>query len=380
MPTGIENLYIQKYNKRLRLGFTTGTCAAAAAKGAASMLLKREKTKEVMIITPKGIALVLPLVDVILEKEYASCGVIKDAGDDPDVTDGLFIGVNVCKSTDPHITITGGKGVGTITQKGMDQPVGEAAINRVPREMIENAVLEVCHELGYEGGIEVEVFVPQGEEITKKTFNSRLGIKGGISILGTSGIVEPMSNAALIETIRTEIKMKEANDQKIILVTPGNYGQAFSADRLDLGKSIKCSNFVGETVDACVEFGMEKVLFVAHLGKFIKVAGGIMNTHSKEADCRAELLAAHALLAGGSAELARKILATLVTEEGIPIVKEAGLLDQVMASVLKKITFYLNQRSGNALEVGVILFSNQWGRLGETGNAEMMINELKDRR
>ena len=239
--TGLEQYYILKNNKKLHYGYTTGTCAAAASKAAAEMLLSGHKVQEVELMTPKGIPLCLGIEEISMEKEKVSCAVRKDGGDDPDATHGILIFSSVKKIPEKRIVIDGGIGVGRVTKKGLEQGVGNAAINRVPREMIANEVKEICEAAGYEGGISVKISVPEGEEIAKKTFNPKLGIEGGISILGTSGIVIPMSEEALIASIRVEMEMKKANGAQYLLITPGNYGADFcrSEMKLNLDNAMK---------------------------------------------------------------------------------------------------------------------------------------------
>lgn len=375
---GLEDCYVIKNSKKLQCGYTTGSCAAAAAKAATSMLLLQKKQTEVDLMTPKGILLHLVLEDVSLEKGQAVCAVRKDGGDDPDATTGLLIYASVRKSDTPGVQIDGGKGVGRVTKRGLWQPVGEAAINRVPREMIRNAVQSVCEALGYPGGISVVISVPGGEEVAKKTFNPRLGIEGGISILGTSGIVVPMSETALIASIRLEMEMRHANGDEYLIITPGNYGEDFLREHveIDLKNSMKCSNYVGETLDMAAEMGVKGILFIAHIGKFIKVSGGIMNTHSRHADSRAELMAAQAVRAGADLETVRRILDTITTEEAIDILNEKNLTGQVMEIVTEKIHYYLQHRCGGALETEAVIFSNSHGYLGETKRAAEMLQRF----
>lgn len=375
---GLENCYVMKQNKRLRCGYTTGSCAAAAAKAAARMLLAGERVEQVDLMTPKGILLHLAILDARREAEAVSCAVRKDGGDDPDATDGLLIYARVEKSREPGIRLDGGAGVGRVTRKGLEQPVGAAAINRVPRKMILEAVGETAEELDYRGGLKVLIYVPGGEQVAEKTFNPRLGILGGISILGTSGIVVPMSEEALIASIRLEMEMRKAEGDAYLLMTPGNYGQAFLEEKknLDLSKAMKCSNFVGEIVDMAAELGMKGILFVAHIGKFIKVSGGIMDTHSKNADARAELLAAQAIRAGASLKLARKLLDTVTTEEGVALLDQEKLLEPVMKQVAERIWFYLQNRCKGTIQTEVILFSNEKGYLGETEGARNLLNNF----
>lgn len=376
--TGIEDCYVIKNNKKLRMGYTTGSCAAGAAKAAACMLLNGQEIRNISLVTPKGIELSLELLDIDRQEDRVSCAVRKDGGDDPDATNGILVYAEVKKCREPGIRIDGGKGVGRITKPGLEQPVGSAAINRVPRMMIHQGIEEICESVGYSGGISVVISIPEGEAIAGKTFNPRLGIVGGISVLGTSGIVEPMSEAALIRSIQVEMNMLTAAGAQYLLITPGNYGQAFVREQmhLDLEKAMKCSNFVGETIDMAVAGGVKGILFVAHIGKFIKVAGGIMNTHSRCADCRAELMTAFALRAGATLEQAGKLLDTLTTEEAVTLLEEYGLKEAVMPLIVERIIYYLDHRAYGKLELGLVLFSNEHGLLGKTDNVEEMIGKL----
>lgn len=376
MENGLENYYIIKNNKKLHYGYTTGSCAAAAAKAAVYMLLGGRKIERVDLRTPKGILLHLSIQDIHMEPSRVSCAVQKDGGDDPDATHGLLIYAEVTLTETPGVHVDGGKGVGRVTKKGLEQPVGAAAINKVPRAMIEGAVREAAEEFEYQGGFSVVISVPKGEETARKTFNPRLGIQGGISILGTSGIVVPMSEEALIASIGAEMSMKKENGNDYLLITPGNYGEAFLREYhdLDVENSMKCSNYVGETLDFAVNLGIKGILFVAHIGKFIKVSGGIMNTHSRSADSRAELMAAAAIRAGASLSLAKEILATITTEEAVGILKRNHLLTETMSEIIPRVHGYLQHRCGAALETEVILYSNEHGWLGQTQGANKMLH------
>lgn len=379
MKNGLEEYYIIKDNKKLRCGYTTGSCAAAAAGAAAAMLLSGKKVERVELLTPKGVLLHLEILEIQMGKETVSCAVRKDGGDDPDVTHGLLVFASVSRTQGTEIQIDGGIGVGRVTKRGLEQTVGEAAINRVPRAMI-RAEVEKCREtFCYEGGLRVVISVPGGEEAARKTFNPRLGIEGGISILGTSGIVVPMSEEALIASIRTEMAVRKASYGTYLLVTPGNYGADFvkTYPGVDLEQSVKCSNYVGETLDFAVNLGLQGLLFVAHIGKFIKVSGGIMNTHSRCADSRAELMAAAAVRSGADLETVRQILETITTEEALGILKEAGILKTAMEDVVGRIYYYLQHRCQSGLATEVILFSNEYGLLGQTAGAEEMLKKFQ---
>ncbi len=368
----------------MRYGFTTGSCAAAASKAAVYMLLTGKEKTTISIETPKGIPFTTPLVDIRRGETAVSCAVIKDGGDDPDVTTGAHIVSTVRllpARNAPYVTIEGGAGVGRVTKPGLDQMPGNAAINHVPREMITREVLEVCTLCDYHGGIAVEISVPEGEIIAQKTFNPRLGIVGGISILGTSGIVEPMSSQALLDTIRVELNQKKALGYTIAAVSPGNYGLDFMKETygFDLDTSVKCSNFIGDTIDMAAETGFDKMLLTGHIGKLIKVSGGMMNTHSKEGDCRMELLAAAAITAGCSLEGVRKILDAVTTEEGIRILQAEGndILQKTMSLVVEKVMFYVNRRGNGKIQIEVMMYANDFGLLGCSAGAELYLKVLK---
>ena len=372
-------LYVYKNNQRLRCGHTTGSCATAAAKAAVTIMLSKKSLSEVSITTPNGTVLNLPVLDVKISENSVSCAVRKDGGDDIDATHGALVYAEV-SFIGSGINIDGGKGVGKVTKKGLDQPVGNAAINSVPRQTIFQAVKEVCTLYNYSGGVDVIISVPEGEQIAEKTFNPRLGIMGGISIIGTTGIVEPMSQEALVETIRTEMKMRLANGSAVILAVPGNYGEDFSQTvcSVPAEQMVKCSNFIGETIDSAVEFGAQGLLFISNIGKFVKVAGGIMNTHSRNAVCRLEILTAHAALAGADNKILLRIMDSVMTEDALDVLSENNLLQPVMKSITDKINFYLDNRAKGQVITGAIIFSSNHGMLGKTENADKLLKILED--
>ena len=377
--TGLEGYYTIKNNKKMRFGYTTGSCAAAAAKGAAAMLLENRQVRKVQLMTPKGILLELDILHAEQGEGWASCAVKKDGGDDPDVTNGLEIFVKAEKKELPGIVLEGGKGVGRVTKKGLEQPVGSPAINKIPRKMILKEAEEICSRTGYKGGLLLTVSVPGGEKVGARTFNPRLGIQGGISILGTSGIVEPMSETALIKSIEIEMRQKVENGAEYLLITPGNYGAAYLKEHMDLPfeESMKCSNYIGETLDMALDMGVKGIFFVSHIGKFVKVAGGIMNTHSRCADSRAELLAANAVRAGISLEGAREILGTITTDEALAVIQREDLLEPVMEELTKRILYYMNHRTYDRMLLGAVIFSNEYGYLGQTEHTEELIRLLQ---
>ena len=370
---------IKQNSHSLRKGFTTGTCAALAAKAAARLLLSSLTTNNVSILLPGGERIERPLAYQKLLGQTACCAIEKDSGDDPDVTNGIWVYASVSKISQ-GIEIDGGEGVGRVTKKGLDQPVGNAAINRVPRQMIKNAVFDEMVVWGYTQGLKVIISIPQGEEIAKKTFNPRLGIEGGLSILGSSGIVEPMSEEALFDSICLEIQMKAKNGYDYVALTPGNYGQDFLQDKLqiDMEKAVKVSNFIGGALNEAANAGLAGVLLVGHIGKLIKLAGGITQTHSKYGDCRLELLAAHCALAGADRMTIQGIMDAATTEAALEILEKQGLLKIVMESILKKIEKTVASCLGNNTLWGVAVFSSQYGLLMQSQNTHELADCIRE--
>ena len=367
--------------KNLRCGYTTGSCATAASKAAAAMLLTGERIDSVRIDTPKGIVLNLEPLEVMLTADFASCAIRKDSGDDPDDTNGVLVYAKVEKTAEPGIMIEGGVGVGRVTKPGLACAVGGPAINPTPRKLITTEVGKVMTEAGYTGGLKVTISIPAGVEIAKKTFNPRLGIIGGLSVLGTSGIVEPMSEKALVETMYVEIRAQQAAGNKNLLVFFGNYGEDFTRDemKLDLEGHVTCSNFVGELLDYAVFCGFETLLLIGHSGKLVKVAQGVMNTHSKYADCRTELFALEAMFHGASVEVGKEIYSCLTTDEVTKVLKRENIFEPVIEKVTDKIDFYMQHRVHGKIKTAALMFSNVYGILGKTKYADELV-ELHKRK
>ena len=372
--------YVTKDGRRLRLGYTTGSCAAAAAKAAAWMFLTGVRRERISLVTPKGIALSLEVRDIAMEEDRVSCAIEKDSGDDPDITKGALIYACVSRNEGKEIVIDGGKGVGRVTKRGLDQPVGAAAINSVPRKMIRENLEEICCLADYRGGLSVIISVPQGEELTKKTFNPRLGIVGGISILGTTGIVEPMSEQALVDTIRVELNQRRANGADYVLLTPGNYGAEFIKGSLgiDPERAVQTSNFIGDGLDICRELGFRGALLIGHAGKLVKLGGGMMNTHSKYGDCRMEILAAQAGAAGFSPACIAAMLECVTCDDAVRVMREESeaRCRAALERLTGRIAFHLAQRGGDGLETGAVYFSKEYGILGETGSARTLLSKI----
>lgn len=381
-----EEAYIYVGQQKLRRGYTTGSCAAAAAQAAARVLFGEEEPKTVELTVPKGLTLWIPVHSVQKYEGLAQASVCKDSGDDPDVTDHIEVVVSIQPNPTPGITIQGGQGVGRVTKPGLEMPVGEAAINKTPRRMIREQIELVQQEHPeWEGvGLLVTVSIPKGEEIAKKTYNPRLGIERGISVLGTSGIVEPMSEKALTDSIRLELSMLKEAGHKTVLITPGNYGKTFLSEGEFSSLApiapyaVKCSNFVGDTLDYCVQMGFDTALLVGHIGKFSKLAAGIMNTHSHYADGRLEVFTAHAALCGASRETLFALMQSVTTDEAIALLDREGIRKAVLDSMLTKIEEHVRARAGETMQTGVILFSNQYGYLGQTAGCESVLPRLME--
>ena len=390
---------LPKNEQGLRMGFTTGSCATAAAAAAVQMLLSGVEVSVVTFVTPKGIELSLDIEDADIVPnsregnhedrgkmiaKRVRCGVRKDAGDDPDITDGIRIYAVAEQSDEPGVKIEGGIGVGRVTRPGLDQPVGAAAINHVPREMITREVMRVMEREDFHGGIRITIEIPEGVALAARTFNPRLGIEGGISVLGTSGIVEPMSEEALKATIRAELSMRRAEGHTDVVLVPGNYGMDFLRERTttgnvmknrgdkgqwqeypepDVDAAVKCSNFIGDAIDMAASLGFTEVLLVGHIGKLVKLSGGIFNTHSRQADARVDLLVSAGVRADVPQEILKQLYDTVTTEDALRILDEHHMLRPVMDAVKERVHYYLRQRAGDKLQIRAILFSNIYGEL-----------------
>ncbi len=371
--------YIYKGKQKLRCGYTTGSCAAGASKASAEMVLNRRIIYSTEIMTPKGIKLILETDEQKISGNKASCCVVKDSGDDPDVTNGIKVFAEV-SLIEKGIEISGGEGIGKVTKAGLDQPIGEWAINSVPRKMIESALAEISELYEYKGGFKVVISVPDGEKIAVKTYNSRMGIYGGISIIGTTGIVEPMSNSALIETIRTEARVRRSIGDKNMLLTLGNYSDSFVQSEMpfSLDRSIKCSNFIGDAIDIGLETGFESILIIGHIGKMVKLGAGIMNTHSACADGRMDVLVTCGVLADVETDVLKKIPSCVTVDSALDIFRQAGVLEKVLDVLTDRVEYYLNAKVKNEIKTAAVIFSYQHNITVKTSKADILIRAISE--
>lgn len=391
------------FDGNMRNGFTTGTCAAAAAKAAAVLLCReneRLRTLEIgylpmELTTPAGITAYFDAELVRWEKTAVCCRVKKDAGDDPDVTDKAWIEAEVrlfdvtVREKDgrgyvldeyPEYYLTGGSGVGIATRPGLSCPPGYYAINPVPRQMILKEVAAVFSASGITPFVQIKISVPEGEALAGKTFNPKLGIYGGISIIGTTGIVKPMSEEALRDTIKLELHMKAVAGSDMVFLVPGNYGAQFLWETLGIPtkEAVACSNFVADSMEYAAAEGLARVLFIGHIGKLIKVTGGAKNTHSRYGDRRMELLAA--LTAPYSHEAKVRISAANTTEEAIGILLEYGLSEGILNDAAAAVKQQMEAWGNGNIQVEVVTFSSVYGILGKTNKAAGWIEDWKCRK
>lgn len=384
--------YVTKNQKKLRCGITTGSCAAAAAEAAAAHFLLGVKKDRVLVKTPSGVVLNVAVSEEENSKlSGVTYSVIKDSGDDPDVTSGCRVCANIYyleesrnkadmfhDSRYQNLYLDGGEGVGRVTKEGLEQRVGQAAINSVPRQMIFQTVDRIACMAENNRPLIITISIPEGKSLAERTFNPRLGIEGGLSVLGTSGILEPMSERAIVDTIEAEIRQRHIQGEHRLLVTPGNYGREYARSflKLDIDEGVKCSNYVGEMLDFAVTYEMTEVLLVGNIGKLVKLAAGIMNTHSRIADGRMEILTVHTVLCGGDRKLAERIMDCINTDEALGVLYENGVIEKVINSLCVYIDKHIKHRVGSSLQCGVMLFSEKYGYLGCTDICRQILKDF----
>ena len=363
--------------KKLRKGFTTGTCATAATAAAISMILNQDIEEKVTVSTANGVEVTMDIKDPSFGELTASAAVEKDGGDDADATHGLLIYSTVTLLPDSNdIEIDGGEGVGRVTQKGLKCDVGMAAINPTPRAMIEKTARQL---LGPNCGAKIIISVPGGEETAKLTYNSRLGIVGGISILGTTGIVNPMSEDSWKASITIELTMLYNQGYRSVVLAPGNYSEDFATNVLGIPphRIVNMSNFVGHVLKEVQRIGFTRVLMVGHMGKFVKVAGGIFSTHSKDSDARMEIIMANLALLGAPVELLEKVDQCITTDAAGTLIEEYHYEEvyQVLVDKMKFRSERLLRNRKPEVSIDVVTFGTEVGYLASTQTLEEIAEE-----
>ena len=336
--------------KFLRSGYTTGACAAAGVKAALILLTKGKTVDAVEIIALDGTPLTIPIKDVKKTPEGIRAEVVKFSGDDPDITNGVSVFVKVRRISGDEIIFKAGLGVGRITKAGMQLPIGEPAINPKPRELIRNVAAEFNV-----GGLEVEISIPAGVELAKKTLNPVLGVEGGLSIIGTTGVLRPMSEEAFKNSLVPQIDVAKAAGFDELVFVPGKIGETI-AKKLSLpeGAIIQTSNFIGFMLEAAVARGVKRVILCGHIGKLAKVAAGVFYTHNRIADGRLETLAAYAAAEGLPACEVQKILNANTTEDAAQIIS-ANHLEAVYKRIAARASLRAQRYVFGKLAVNTIL-------------------------
>jgi cobalt-precorrin-5B (C1)-methyltransferase len=372
--------YVTVAGKKLRKGYTTGSCAAAAAKAAVQMLVTGGPVERITIDTPAGVRLDLPVDDLYYDERRAGCSVVKDGGDDPDVTNGLKICAEARYSAAAGVTVTAGEGIGTVTLPGLKVAPGQPAINPVPRRMILKEAAEAWRLASGAAppGVQVTISVPGGAAAAQRTFNPKLGIVGGISILGSKGIEEPMSEEALKESLALELGMLARRGMKRAALVFGNYGESFALEHLKINRQalVKIGNQIGFMLEKAVEYEFDAILLIGHLGKLVKVAAGIFQTHSRVADARAEILCAYAALEGAGPAVLNEIYQCRTTEAAAAIIRANGLtgvFDRIGANATRRCREHIWDR----LRIGVVLYDDGGTLLYQDRESRELIEELR---
>ena len=339
---------------------------------------------EVEIDTPAGVKLNLKIHDKQLSSELATCAVQKDAGDDPDVTNGCFVHARVERNATQTIEIDGGNGVGRVTKPGLQIPVGQAAINPVPRRMIEDAVRGI---IGKDAGAKVIITVPTGRALGEKTFNPKLGIVGGISIIGTTGIVRPMSEDAFQTSLLCGLDIARGCGYETVALVPGSLGERSLLGLANVAKEqvVQISNFVGFMLKAACERGFKKIILAGHPGKLAKLLRGDFHTHSSVSRPANDILieTVSQYIGYPSDEITGKLKESPTVEGIVELLRDSGCLlvmNNVAEEIEVKVRDFLNdKRPFIPGAVGIILFDMKGAVIGISNNAQTWLNTTKTR-
>ncbi len=328
----------------LRRGFTSGTCAQAAAKAAATALVEQRTIDLIPVVLP-SMTLELPVYEISRDGESACYGIYKDSGDDDDVTNGKEFRAEVSFNEDSRILVLGGTGVGTVTREGLPISPGSPAINPRPRRRIEKELTPLQRD---GSGFSVTISVPEGEELAKRTWNPRLGVEGGISIIGTSGIIEPKSSRAYKSSIALNVRVVRQSGFEQVYLLSGYVGEKYTAARgIPEEQTILFGDYAGFALDKAVAQEFSQIILCAHIGKMAKVAAGLFNTHCTYGDARLETIAAHAALTGADRGLVGRIMDAATAEEAAKFIREHNLpetFDSINRKLLERCLLYMKKR------------------------------------
>lgn len=357
----------------LRSGYTTGACAAAGVKAALILMTTGEVVDSVELVALDGMPLTIPVKDVGKISDGIRAEVVKFSGDDPDITNGVSVFTTIRQIAGDEIIFRAGLGVGRITKAGMQLPVGEPAINPKPRELIQNVAAEFKI-----SGLEVEISIPDGVELAKKTLNPVLGVEGGLSIIGTTGVLRPMSEDAFKNSLVPQIDVAKAAGFDELIFVPGKIGENIAKELgLPEGAIIQTSNFIGFMLEAATHRQIKKIILCGHLGKLAKVAAGVFHTHNRIADCRLETLAAYAAAEGLPASEVQKILDANTTEDAAQIIS-ANHLEYVYKKIAARASLRAERYVFGKLKVGTILVNFAGDILGADDTAESFLLNKSD--
>ncbi len=352
-------IIVEETNKKtLRTGFTTGTSATAASKAAILSIINQSKIQNIEVKLPKGKTIMIPIHFCEFGKEKARCSVIKDGGDDPDVTHGAEIIVDLSLTDKKNeIIIEGGEGVGIVTKPGLGLEINKAAINPVPKKMIIENLREVGENILKNHGIQVIISVPKGKELGPKTDNPRIGILHGISILGTSGIVIPFSTASYAASIRQNLDVSIAMGNDTVVLTTGGRSEDFARKIIELPDHcfVQMGDFSGYTIQQCSKKNIKKAFIVGFIGKLAKMAAGVKQTHVKGSKIDMKFLANLAQNCGANETIIKKILAANTARHVSEIIKE-NKIEGFFSQICTETYSHMKKLSDDKVSLEVILF------------------------
>lgn len=360
--TGDENLA-----EELRSGYTTGACAAAGVK-AALLYEQGEHAERVELVALDGTRLWIPVEKVREEDEGIVAEIVKFSGDDPDITNGVSVFTKIRHlEKGAGIRFLAGDGVGHVTKHGLSVPVGEPAVNPGPRQLIRNVVEEL---LGREAGLEVTISIPAGKELARRTLNPVLGVEGGVSVIGTTGVLHPMSEEAFRKSLVPQIDVAQAAGFSSLIFVPGKIGEKIALAYGLPGEAIvQTSNFIGYLLEAAAKRKVNRILLFGHIGKLAKVAAGVFYTHNRIGDGRLEAMAAYAAAEGLPQEGVQRVLEAAATEDAMAVIEQYHA-EAVYGRLAKRASERAERYVFHELEIGTVMVTLDGRILGMDRRAE----------